>query len=155
MENVTPWIEHLNKPLVLTGFVLFVLAGLVKLFKPEKLNSKATERLMNRAMVLSFILGFLIVLLAFVRSFMYMQTVPPVTTVISPSTVNQNTTGKQSPAINNVGDVNVNFGENPLPQQEKGISDSPPAELPPSVQQQTQGEQSPVINSSGDVNIQY
>lgn len=73
MDNITPWIENLNKPLVLAGFTLFVLAGLVKLFQPEKLNGAATERLMNRGMLLAFMLGFLIVLFAFAESFLKTQ----------------------------------------------------------------------------------
>ncbi|GEM_PF-4338226 len=38
MADVTPWIEHLTNPLVLVGFAVFMLAGLVKLFNPEKLT---------------------------------------------------------------------------------------------------------------------
>ncbi len=32
METTTPWIEYLNNPLVLIGFVVFVLAGVISLF---------------------------------------------------------------------------------------------------------------------------
>lgn len=95
MENVTPWIEHLNKPLVLAGFTLFVLAGLVKLFKSEKLSGKATERLMDKGMTLAFVLGFLLVVLAFGSSFMQMEANAP------QSAITQHSEGKQSP--NSVG----------------------------------------------------
>ena len=94
MDDVTPWIEHLNKPLVLAGFTLFVLAGLVKLFKADKLNGKATERLMDKGMTLAFGLGFLLVVLAFGNSFMQME-------ASSQPSIKQTSGGKQSP--NSVG----------------------------------------------------
>ncbi|MBU0656543.1 MAG: hypothetical protein KJ914_15580 [Gammaproteobacteria bacterium] len=87
MDN---WIEHLNKPLVLVGFVLFVLAGLVKLFKSEKLSGKATERLMDKGMTLAFALGFLIVIFAFADSFMRVE-------AGNQPKITQHSEGKQSP----------------------------------------------------------
>ena len=104
-NNITPWIEHLNKPLVLAGFILFVLAGLVKLFKPEKLNGAATERLMSRGMLLSFVLGLLIVLFAFAGSFLQVQADmyraaasnhPTVTQTITNSSGTQTQAGKDA-----------------------------------------------------------
>lgn len=77
LENVTSWIEHLNKPLVLVGFSLFVLVGLIKLFKYEKLTSKATAHLIGKGMMLTFVLGFLIVIFAFADSSMHQQATMP------------------------------------------------------------------------------
>ncbi len=95
MADVTPWIEHLSNPLVLVGFAVFTLAGLVKLFKPEKLNGKATEGLFHKGLNFVFVLGLLIVILGFANSFMQQQAAAP------PSSIIQHSEGKQSP--NSVG----------------------------------------------------
>lgn len=124
MENITVWIEHLNKPLVLSGFVLFVLSGLVKLLNPEKLSSKAAERLTNRAISFTFVLGFMIVMLAFVKSFMSLPNSFASSTTIAQPHVIQQTAGSQSPAISSAGNVNIQYEKSSLPQQEKAVSDS-------------------------------
>ena len=125
MEDVAPWIEHMNKPLVLAGFTLFVLAGLVKLFKADKLNGKATERLMDKGMTLAFGLGFLLVVLAFANSFMQMEADVPQPLIKQSSegqqspnsvagaaaagtSIDQASKGDQSP--NTVGNAHVNVG---------------------------------------------
>ena len=91
MSDVTPWIDHLNNPLVLIGFTVFTLAGLVKLFNPEKLNGKATAGLFHKGLNFVFVLGLLIVIGGFAKSFMqYPQ-----------SAIIQHSEGKQSP--NSVG----------------------------------------------------
>lgn len=95
MADVTPWIEHLSNPLVLAGFALFTLAGLVKLFKPEKLNGKATEGLFHKGLNFAFVLGLLIVIGGFANSFMQQQAAAPQSAII------QHSEGKQSP--NSVG----------------------------------------------------
>jgi hypothetical protein len=51
MENPTPWIEHLKHPLVLFGFVLLIIAGLLKMFHADKLSAKGTERLMDKGLL--------------------------------------------------------------------------------------------------------
>jgi len=61
LDNVSDWIEHINNPLVLLGFVFIIFAGLIKFFKPQKLNGQATERLMNRALTFLFLLGVFVI----------------------------------------------------------------------------------------------
>lgn len=125
MDDVTPWIEHLNKPLVLAGFTLFVLAGLVKLFKSEKLSGKDTTRLMDKGMTLAFVLGFLLVVLAFASSFMQMEASAPQTAIkqhsegtqspnsvgagVAADNIEQASKGDQSP--NTVGNADVKVGK--------------------------------------------
>jgi uncharacterized membrane protein len=95
MSDVTPWIEHLSNPLVLVGFAVFTLAGLVKLFKPEKLNGKETAGLFHKGLNFVFVLGLLIVIGGFANSFMQQQAATPQSAII------QHSEGKQSP--NSVG----------------------------------------------------
>lgn len=95
MSDVTPWINHLTDPLVLIGFTVFTLAGLVKLFNPEKLSGKATAGLFHKGLNFAFVLGLLIVILGFANSFLRQQAAAP------PSTIIQHSEGKQSP--NSVG----------------------------------------------------
>ena len=95
MSDITPWIEHLSDPLVLVGFAIFTLAGLVKLFKPEKLTGKATEGLFHKGLNFVFVLGLLIVIGGFDNSFMQQQAAAPQSAIIHHSE------GKQSP--NSVG----------------------------------------------------
>lgn len=113
-NNITPWIEHLNKPLVLAGFTLFVLAGLIKLFKPEKLNGAATERLMNRGMLLAFLLGLLIVLFAFADSFLKAQADRQKAAAGNRPTVTQTITHSQGSQTQTGGDAYVNEGTGTL-----------------------------------------
>ena len=61
MDKVGDWIEHLDKPLVLLGFIFIAFVGVIKLFKPKKLSNRATERLINLALRLIFIVGVLII----------------------------------------------------------------------------------------------
>ena len=153
MDNVTPWVEHLRNTLVLVGFTLFMIAGLIKGFKTEKLSGKATVGLFHKGLNFMLILGVLVVILGFVNS--YLQIQADISAKNPHSEVTQSTSGGRSPAINASGDVNLNYGNSPLSQQKQvapsSIHESPPA----NVQQQTQGEKSPAINSSGDVNVQY
>ena len=66
--ETTPWIEHLTHPLVLFGFTLFIIAGLVRVFNPEKLNGKATSQLLHKSLNYSFIIALFIVVLGFAYS---------------------------------------------------------------------------------------
>lgn len=153
MNNITPWIEHLSNPWILIGFTLFMMAGVIKLFKAEKLTGSATAGLFHKGLNFIFILGILVVILSFANS--YFQ-VPADTTATPPhSEVTQSTFGADSPAINSGGGVNLNFGNSPLSHQ-KQVAPSPNQEvLPAKIQQQTQGGNSPAVNSSGGVNVQY
>ncbi|OQX10039.1 MAG: hypothetical protein BWK73_21305 [Thiothrix lacustris] len=95
MSDITPWIEHLSDPLVLVGFAIFTLAGLVKLFKPEKLTGKATEGLFHKGLNFVFVLALLIVIGGFAKSIVQQQAAAPQAAII------QHSEGKQSP--NSVG----------------------------------------------------
>lgn len=95
MSDVTPWIEHLKHPLVLFGFVLLVLATLLKTFKADKLSGKDTGRLMGNGLLYTFVTAVLIIVLGFVSSLVQQQAAAP------PSAIIQQSEGKQSP--NSVG----------------------------------------------------
>ncbi len=116
MENAaasfdpTPWIAHLENPLVLFGFALFVMAGLLKLFRSDKLSGKGTERLMDKGLSYAFVIAVLVIILGFALS---LQDKAPKTTVKQESNglqsgnrashvpsganVDQKSTGTQSP----------------------------------------------------------
>ncbi len=74
MENAaasfdpTPWVEHLENPLVLFGFALFVMAGLLKLFRSDKLSGKGTEKLMDKGLSYAFVIALLVIILGFALS---------------------------------------------------------------------------------------
>ncbi|MDD5392589.1 MAG: hypothetical protein PHE17_06180 [Thiothrix sp.] len=87
MENPTPWIEHLKHPLVLFGFVLLVLATLLKTFNTDKLTAKDTGRVMDKGLLYTFAVAVLIIVLGFVSS--VVQHLPQ-------TTVQQESAGLQS-----------------------------------------------------------
>jgi len=64
------WIEPIKDPLILAGFTLFILAGIIKRFKPEKLTQKSTYVLFNKGLNFIFILSLLMVTLGFSLKFM-------------------------------------------------------------------------------------
>lgn len=153
MENTTNWIEHLQNPLVLIGFVLFLFAGLFKLIKTEKITGKASAALFNKGMNYLFILAIVIVIAGFALSF-YQTHTEQQTTQTPPQTTEISTKGKQSPAVQSGEDVNINYGgtlseqSKQTPKQEK-TAPQPPTDV------KTEGEQSPAVSSGGDVNINY
>lgn len=155
MNDFTPWIEYLSDPLVLVGFVVFMLAGLVKLFKSEKLNGKETAGLFHKSLNFVFVLGLLIVILGFANSFMAKwQTVEAAKPMQTLPTVKQNIS--HSNGVNGQAgrDLNLNQGSGTLSQQ---TSHSPSATSAPSatsVEQQIDG--SSGVNGQGgrDTNIQ-
>lgn len=65
MENITVWIANLDKPLVLLGFLFLVFAGILKQLNGKKLSGRATGKLLNLGMILSFLLGLAIILFTF------------------------------------------------------------------------------------------
>lgn len=121
MDN---WIEHLKHPLVLFGFTLLVLASLLKLFNAEKLNTKGTERLMDKGLLYTFAVAVLIIILGFVSSLVQQQASKPQSAILqysegqqSPNTVGagfaaarieQGSKGNQSPNTLGAGGVSVN-----------------------------------------------
>ena len=95
MNDATPWIEHLKHPLVLFGFVLLVLATLLKTFRADKLSGKDTGLLMDKGLLYTFVVAVLIIVLGFISSIVQQQAAAPQAAII------QHSAGKQSP--NSVG----------------------------------------------------
>lgn len=101
MENTpssfdpTPWIEHIKHPLVLFGFVLLILATVLKLFNGNKLSANGTERLMSKGLLYTFVVAVIIIVLGFMSSLMQNQTNR------APTRINQESKGQNSP--NSVG----------------------------------------------------
>lgn len=155
MSDVTPWINHLTDPLVLIGFTVFTLAGLVKLFNPEKLSGKATAGLFHKGLNFAFVLGLLIVILGFANSFMAkwqaIETTKPMP--IAP-TIKQSIT--HSSGVNGQAgrDLNLNQGGGTLSQQTHH-NPATPATLPVTTIEQ-QIDSSSGVNGQGgrDTNIQ-
>ncbi|MDD5391995.1 MAG: hypothetical protein PHE17_03145 [Thiothrix sp.] len=113
MDNLGSWIEHLKHPMVLAGFVLFVLVGLLKVFMGNNELSEANERLLHKGMNFVFVLGVLIIVGGFAYSIVQ---APAATPSVAGSTTTSApvTTGNQSPVVNgSQGDVNMNFGSPP------------------------------------------
>ncbi|WGZ95994.1 MAG: hypothetical protein QJT81_08440 [Candidatus Thiothrix putei] len=155
MANVTPWIEHLSNPLVLVGFAVFTLAGLVKLFKPEKLSGKETAGLFHKGLNFVFVLGLLVVILGFTNSFMEKwQTVEAAKPIPTPPIIKQsisNSSGLNGQAGR---DLNLNQGGGTLSQQTNLNPSTMPESPVPNVEQQIDG--SSGVNGQGgrDTNIQ-
>jgi len=173
MENTSDWIEYLQNPLVLIGFVIFLFAGLFKLIKSDKITGKASAALFNKGLNYLFILALVIVLAGFSLNFYQSYKEQPsfipssnnntsenpssgeatTHTATQPSNITEiSTQGGQSPAINSGSDVNINYGGT-LSDKDSNANNEAKTAAPAKLE--TQGEQSPAINSGGDVNINY
>jgi hypothetical protein len=128
MADVTPWIEHLNNPLVLVGFALFTLAGLVKLFKPEKLTGKATEGLFHKGLNFAFVLGLLVVIGGFANSFMQMETAKAEQPAAPPPVIKQTIDGSNGVQGQAGRDLGINQGNGTFSHQ---VGQSPTPTTPP------------------------
>ena len=112
MDNLGDWLEHLKHPMVLAGFVLFVLVGLLKMFMGSKDLSATNERILHKGMNFVFILGVLIIVGGFAYSIVNAPPAPVSSAAAAPLT-----TGDQSPVVSgSQGDVNINFGAPPVKQ---------------------------------------
>lgn len=112
MDNLGDWLEHLKHPMVLAGFVLFVLVGLLKMFMGSKDLSATNERILHKGMNFVFILGVLIIVGGFAYSIVSAPPAPASSAAVAPLT-----TGDQSPVVSgSQGDVNINFGAPPVKQ---------------------------------------
>ena len=155
MSDVTPWIEHLSNPLVLVGFAVFTLAGLVKLFKPEKLNGKETAGLFHKGLNFVFVLGLLIVIGGFANSFVEKwQTVEAAKPIPTPPAVKQSITNSRGVNGQAGRDINLNQGGGTLSQQTNRTPSTTHEPLAANVEQQIDG--SSGVNGQGgrDTNIQ-
>ncbi|HRJ54334.1 MAG TPA: hypothetical protein PLE99_16355 [Candidatus Thiothrix moscowensis] len=113
MDNPGTWLEHLKHPMVLAGFVLFVLIGLLKVFMGSKDLSEANERLLHKGMNFVFVLGVLIIVGGFAFSIMKPSPATPLAAGGNAPAAPV-TTGHQSPVVSgSQGDVNINFGTPP------------------------------------------
>ena len=122
MIDAKPWIEHLSEPLVLAGFGLFIFATLATVILKQRRIVSANAKL---AVMMSFALALISVVggvwlagrkvestqvrtsppPALEQKPQAAQSPAPLPAQSSPSNVNQNTRGDQSPAINAGGDV--------------------------------------------------
>lgn len=154
MSDVTPWIEHLSNPLVLVGFAVFTLAGLVKLFKPEKLSGVATAGLFHKGLNFVFVLGLLVVILGFANSFMEkLQTAEASKPDPAPPTIKQSITNSSGMNGQAGRDLNLNQGSGTLSQQ---TNRNPSATEQPAanVEQQIDGSDGVTGQGGRDTNIQ-
>jgi hypothetical protein len=129
MPDLAAWAEHLKDPLVLVGFVMMILVVLVTtLMKKDK-----SQKMRRQSLLFAFIMGLVIIILGFGLAFMKEnkkdlrlmektnsetagspseeKTGVPNAPATSPTTVQQETHGNQSPAVVSGGDVNINFGK--------------------------------------------
>lgn len=122
-SNLSPWIPYLKEPLVLIGFVLMLLFGVIERLVTKgtlRISKKSLERLLRQCLLYAFVLAFVITIFGFMLSFnevvqkRNIQTSPEVphgthTAVFSnkDSNIEQHTEGNQSPAIISNSDVNI------------------------------------------------
>lgn len=173
VNNMNNWIEHLQHPLVLAGFGLFIFAMLLRplFLNNKKISGAGMERLLRRGINFVFILALLAIIGGIGLSWkeggqgkVPAEKTQPVSLPNSDdrstgTVVDQATLGPQSPAINSGKEVRINYG--PAPTESKKPADAPqtlPEKTktePAQVKQTTQGEQSPAINAQGSVEIHY
>ena len=96
MNTVSNWIEHLQHPLVLAGFSLFLFTNLLKPLYSRKLSGTAVERLLGKGMNRLFILALLVILGGVTLSWREKRNIGEQT---ASAGVKQATHGQQSPAI--------------------------------------------------------
>ena len=131
MEKFSPWIEHIQHPLVLAGFALMAFAGLAKLIDISKLSGKDSGRLYGKIINGAFVLALLIVLLGLGQS-------------LIPKPAEQANRNTDGTAINAQGDVRLG-GSN--------AANKATATPPKPVNQTNEGTQGTAINSGGDVQL--
>lgn len=124
------WIEHLNSPLVLIAFMLFVFAGLI-----TKINQIKSTKLKYTFLILMFILTLMGMFFGFFSQKEVLQAIPKAETkIVAPeknlTQIKQITTGDNSSAVIEKVDLSHK-----------------------NVEQSTQGENSPAIISGGDATV--
>ena len=155
MSDVTPWIEHLSNPLALVGFAVFTLAGLVKLFKSEKLNGKETAGLFHKGLNFVFVLGLLIVIGGFANSFTEkLQTAEAAKPIPTPLIVKQSITDSKGVNGQAGRDMNLNEGGGTLSQQINSKPSAAPEPPAANVEQQIEGSSGANGQGGRDTNIQ-
>ncbi len=170
MNTMQEWIAHLQNPLVLAGFGLFIFAALLRslFMRSGKLTGKEAAPLLNKAFNFFFILAVLAVIGGLALSWQTKQNDEKAQAKLpeQPSAgqavgvkIEQATSGDQSPAVNSGGNASINFGKAPAEQKKDGGSKNAAAaqqQAPPAqIKQETKGKQSPAVNAQGDVEINY
>lgn len=118
--NLSPWIPYLKEPLVLIGFALMLLFGVIERLVTKgtlRIPKKSVERLLQKCLFYAFLLGIVVIISGFVLAFKkshennhkVIRSTQITTGDQSPATIEQHTEGDQSPAIISNGDVNITF----------------------------------------------
>lgn len=71
MKDLSQWIEHLNDPLVLIGFVVMLFTGVITALLKKgliRVSQKGTERLLSNALMYAFIIALMATAFAFYKS---------------------------------------------------------------------------------------
>lgn len=97
MKTVNVW-ENLHNGWVLAGFVLVILAGILKTIPTKKLDNPAVERLLHKGVNFFFVLGIVSIVLGFVV---------PERTSTGTTEIKQTISHTSGNAINVGGDVNL------------------------------------------------
>lgn len=156
---MAPWIENLKHPLVLFGFVLFLLALILRLLKFEKLTGKATERLFTKGLNFVFLLSLMVVFFGFILGYRSpvvgdntVSPIPPVNTSPSNSTIINQNINIGSGTLNQVGGDSVkNATDIKTPTKTKSVSRVKPVEP---VAQQINGNSGVALQAGRDINYQ-
>lgn len=132
------WIEHLNSPLVLIAFMLFVFAGVIKLLLKNnviKVNQVNSAQLLNKSLNYLFILALAGMVFGFFSQKEVLQAIPKAETkIVAPeknlTQIKQITKGDNSGAV--IEQVDLSHKN---------------------VEQSTQGDNSPAVISGGDAAV--
>ncbi len=161
-SDFSKWIEHLNEPLVLVGFAVMIITGIMgALLKKDifHLTKTASEKVIRQVLKYAFILGLIVIVLGFALAYKR----EPGKEVTGPKEqIKIGTKGEQSPGvISKGGKVEIMYGETTKKEEDskaksddsgkkedKNVSSSSNIEL------KTEGGQSPAV-VGGDVKIHY
>ncbi|MCW5211919.1 hypothetical protein VU04_03305 [Desulfobulbus sp. TB] len=163
MNNVNNWITHLQHPLVLGGFAVFLLAILFRMTRRKKCS--------QTGMYIG--IGALLAMIAVVALNWNSPntSIPAILIVLQVvagagfgwpakhvELVAQSTRGDHSAAINTGGKVSINYDGSSSGEKSAVNEDAGEARtqgVSGEIRQATQGEKSPTVNTKGDVEISY
>jgi hypothetical protein len=156
------WITHLGSPLVLIGFMLFIVAGLIKLLLKNniiKVNQANSAKLISKSLNLVFILAFTGMIFGFFSQKEVLQTLPKAEAKSAkPTEIHQESTGDISPNIVSGRDANFtvnskSVNSNKTKSTKKENSQKSRPTKPIEIHQESTGNISPNIISDGDVDF--
>jgi len=161
-SDLSKWIEHLKEPLVLVGFAIMLIAGLMRaLLKKDiiRLTKAASEKVIRQLLLYAFFLGLIVIVLGFTLVFKKEAAKESGT---PKEQIMQETKGGQSPAVITKEKVEIQYGGKPDKvgddkAQSNGGGKRENKTVPSigNIEQKTEGGQSPTVVSGGDVKIQY